>query len=247
MGVVLFPSMMSNETCAKCGAELLAGARFCRRCGEPSRPFDRSSMTEAETRVFQATEDRSAKTQYHDPRPTGPSYLAPNETATSPASASSDPEHSRLKRHGILWASAILVVVLLLFGVVMALKWNRTSSSPTPTTRIDVPPSTGIVPPVPSVPPEPATTGKRSASELDYPGADVTMEMTRGEEGGIRQLRTSDSFDKVVAWYKEKLKPINTTIVDGKAILPGRGTTAIIKSEGGETTILLTQGVDQSP
>lgn len=237
--------MKSSGTCGNCGAELLADARFCRRCGAPSQAFDRSSVTEAETRVFQSTDDRTAQTQYHDPRPTGPSYMAPNEAGFPHSPTSMEPGPARVKRHGILWASAILVVLLFLFGGALALKWSRTSTAPAPTTKIEVPPETGVAPPVVPQPPQPPTVEKGNGSGLIYPGAYVTMEMTRGVEGGVRQLRTSDSFDKVVSWYTEKLKPSRTLRKGNSAILTGERTTAVIKGGDGETTVLLTEGIDQ--
>jgi hypothetical protein len=224
---------------------LLAGARFCRRCGTPSRAADQSSVSEAETKVLQATDDRSAQTQYHDPRPTGPSYIAPNEAGFPHAPTAMEPEPTRVKRHGILWASAILVVLLFLFGAALALKWSRTSTVPAPTTKIEVPPETGVAPPVAPQPPQPPAVEKGNGSGLIYPGAEVTMEMTRGAEGSVRQLRTKDSFDKVVAWYTDKLKPTNETKIADKAILSGKNTTAIISQDDDETSILLKEGIDQ--
>jgi hypothetical protein len=71
------------------------------------------------------------------------------------------------------------------------------------------------------------------------------MEMTRGEEGGIIQLRTNDSFEKVVDWYVGKLNPSRTIRKGDSAVLTGATTTAVIKDNEGETSILLTNGVDQ--
>jgi ribosomal protein L40E len=236
---------MSSEKCARCGVDLLSGAKFCRKCGEPASSPLRPSVTEAETRVFQATPERGARTEYHDPRPTGPSYLAPNEFTSAPSFAPTESDHPRLKRHGILWATAILVFVLLLFGVVVAVKWKGASSSSTPITKIDVPPPPVIAPPVPPLPRQPPGTEPGIRDGLNYPGAEITMEMTRGGEGGVRQLRTIDSIDKVVAWYTEKLKPTNSIRKPGTAILTGENLTVEIKDGGNETTVLLTEGIDQ--
>lgn len=224
---------------------MLAGARFCRRCGQASRPYERSDATEAETKVLQPTAERGAQTQYHDPQPTGPSYLAPNDTASpqSPAHTISDPP--RLGRHGILWASAILVIVILFFALGMAIKWSRTPSRTTTATAPEAPPTTGVAPPIPPEAPQPTTAEKGDATDLNYPGAEVTMEMTRGVEGGVRQLRTKDPFDKVVAWYTDKLKPTNPLKTKDSAVLNGKNTTAVINNADDETTILLREGIDQ--
>lgn len=237
--------MMSSEGCANCGAELMAGAKFCRKCGAPSRAVSQSSVTEAETRIFQATDDHTAQTQYHDSRPTGLSYLAPRENVSPNPQTTSALQPVRVKRHGILWASAILFVLLLMFGGVLTLKWFRTSAVPASATKIDTPPQTGIAPPVAPQPPQPPTVGTGSGSNLIYPGAEITMEMTRGVEGSVRTLRTKDSVDKVIAWYTEKLKPSNINKSDSIAVLTGTNATAVITSDDGETNVVLKEGIDR--
>jgi len=244
-GIVSFASMTSNGTCASCGLELLVGAKFCRRCGAPSGLVAGSSVTEAETRLFQATDNRQAQTQYHDPMPTGPSYLAPNEAGFLHPSATAGLEPARVKRHGILWASAILVVLLMMFAGALALRWSRTSSAPPPATKIDVPPPTGIAPPVVPQPPQPPAVAKANTSALIYPGAEITMEMTRGTEGSVRTLRTKDPIEKVIAWYTEKLKPENVARTEGAVVLNGSKATAVISNDEGETNVVLKEGVDR--
>lgn len=72
------------------------------------------------------------------------------------------------------------------------------------------------------------------------------MEMMRGNEGSVRQLTTKDSFDKVVAWYTDKLNPIENIKTPGpSAVLTGDEVTAVITAEGDETIILLTEGIDR--
>lgn len=71
------------------------------------------------------------------------------------------------------------------------------------------------------------------------------MEMTRGVEGSIRQLRTKDSVEKVVAWYTGKLKPLKTVKTEGSAILNGNDATVVITVEDGDTMILLKEGIDK--
>lgn len=237
--VVLLASM-SSHTCSSCGAELIAGGRFCRRCGQPSSTFERGSITEAETRVFEQTAERGQQTQYYDQRPTGPSYIAPNDPSHPNPAAVHDLATPRVKRHGILWGSAIVVVLLLLFGIVLAVRFSQTPSTPAPATQIEIPP-----PPVAPEPPRPPSVQQGGNSALVYPGAEVIMEMTRGEEGGVRQLRTSDTFEKVVDWYEGKLNPARVIRKGASAILTGDKITAVIKGSEGETTILLTEGIDQ--
>jgi len=243
--VVLFGYMTSSGTCTNCEAELLVGAKFCRRCGAPSGFVTGSSVTEAETRLFQATDDRQAQTQYHDPMPTGPSYLAPNEAGFLHPFATAGLEPARVKRHGLLWASAILVVLLMMFAGALALRWSRTSSAPPPATKIEVPPPAGIAPPVVAQPPQPPAVAKANTSALIYPGAEITMEMTRGTEGSVRTLRTKDPIEKVIAWYTEKLKPENVVRTEGAVVLNGSNATAVISNDDGETNVVLKEGVDR--
>lgn len=66
------------------------------------------------------------------------------------------------------------------------------------------------------------------------------MDMTRGDGGSLLQLRTTDSYEKVIDWYIEKLKPRETTKMPGpSAILKSDKILSIIASEGGNTMIML--------
>lgn len=239
---------MMNNVCAKCGAELLAGARFCRRCGQPS-PFDGASVIEAETRVFNDTaERRAAETQYYDQRPTGPGYLSPDEMK-SPAAATQGLESARRKRNVVIMSSVIILVAIIALTILAAIKLT---SNPVPTTPIATKPQVPAPPTVPQPPqpptvPQPPTAETGKANALDYPGAEVTMEMTHGAEGSMRQLRTSDSFEKVVAWYTTKLNPSEKirTPEGPTAVLKGQQATAIITSDEEGTQILIKKGIDQ--
>lgn len=224
---------------------MLAGAKFCRRCGAPSKAFDRSSVTEAETRVFQATDDRSSQTRNQDPRPTGPSYIAPNESAFPNQPATTALEQTRVKRHGLLWGSAIVIVLLFLLGCVLALKWVRSATTRATSTTIEAPPEPGTAPPIIPQPPQPPAVEQDADAALIYPGAQVTMAMTRGGEGSVRTLRTKDSAEKVIAWYTEKLKPEKVIKTGGAAVLTGTKASAVISNEDGETNVVLKIGIDR--
>jgi hypothetical protein len=99
-------------------------------------------------------------------------------------------------------------------------------------------------PPVPPVPPTPPAIGNSAISrEMVYPGSEITMELNGGEEGGsVIQLRTTDPLDKVVAWYKEKIKPVKTVNMIGPVtVLRGEGMAAIITGGGDGVSIVLKQ------
>lgn len=208
-------------------------------------------MTEAETRIFTDTAERAApETQYYNQRPTGPSYLAPSQTAMPQGTQTKALDEARSKRNRVILGSlfVLLLIVAITFVAAMSLSKKRAATTSTTTTRPEIPVPPGV--PQPPVPPVPPTAGTTAVTALDYPGAEVTMEMTRGNEGSIRQLHTSDSFDKVVAWYKDKLKPsdpITTRDKDGSsAVLNGAAATAIVTSDEEEgTQILLKKGIDR--
>ncbi len=70
------------------------------------------------------------------------------------------------------------------------------------------------------------------------------MEITGEDEGHVLQLRTSDSLDKVVDWYIEKLKPTKVVRMKERTpqvILEADETNVVINENGDGTTIMLTQ------
>jgi hypothetical protein len=212
--------------------------------------FERGSVTEAKTRVFEQTAERGQQTQYYDQRPTGPSYMAPHEMSSPQTATTTGLASSGRKRRGILIGSALFIVMLI--GLTFAaVYWSSKFSSPATIAVPEAPPPITVQPPqvlqVPQ-PPQPPSTGKGSASALDYPGAKETMTMTR-PEGGMRVLTTTDSFDKVVAWYVERIKPTQNIRTPGtrNVVLIGDKITVDINAEDedGETKITLLEGVDR--
>jgi hypothetical protein len=104
---------------------------------------------------------------------------------------------------------------------------------------------------MPPSPPEPPGTAKPSQAKtsLDpsfiYPGATVTMDVVGGAEGKVTQLQTSDSFNKVVDWYVEKLQPKHQVSIPGGKIMESENFVALITSSGNETSIMLTHKSDK--
>ncbi|MGH9945006.1 MAG: zinc ribbon domain-containing protein [Pyrinomonadaceae bacterium] len=73
---------MLNITCAKCGAELAEGAKFCRQCGEPLLlpAAGAGDLHEAATQTFEPFGEGSGVThQLNPPQPTSPNYQASEE------------------------------------------------------------------------------------------------------------------------------------------------------------------------
>lgn len=231
---------MSSITCTSCGAEIVAGSRFCRRCGQPAPPQARasSSVLEAETRVFAPPTDYATPTQHINSPLTGPAYIAPAQTPTPPAPATQPlkPSGSTVKFALIGLVLLFLLLIPVSFGVMHLLKSRTSQPQPPPV----------AAPEIPRPPQPPAPVGPASAdSELIYPGAETTLNIIeRGK--GVLQLRTSDPFDKVVAWYVDKLKLTKTTKVPGLniTVLNGEGINVVITGGGDQTEIIINQGGD---
>lgn len=247
--------MQPTVACANCGAEIPVEARFCRSCGQPSARFKQESVTEGTTRLLE-TQER--------PQPPPPAYEVyerPGELAqattrlppqTNPTSHTLEP--TRKPTNWVL-ISAIIVAALALIatGLIIGLR-SRTATPTPPIVKPGAPPVPPAVPP--PAPPPPPTTGVTEGGTINpsliYPGAKTLMQVTGGSDGNVIQLQTSDSFDKVVDWYKDKLKPEqiiqsndqNTGMPGRSVILPGKEVTAIINSQGDVTNVMLAQEDD---
>lgn len=243
--------MQPTVPCTKCGAEIPAEARFCRSCGQPSARFNPESVTEGTTRLLETPER---------PQPQPPAqevYERPGELAQAtnrlppqgiPTSRTLEP--SRKPTNWVL-ISAIIVaaIALIATGLLIGLR-GRTATPTAPPVVAPGPPPPGQPPLPPSLPQPPTGVTEGGISPaLIYPGAKTVMRITGGSEGNVIQLQTSDSFDKVVNWYKEKLKPtqvieqgdLNAGIPGRAVILPTEIVTAIITAQGDATSIMLTQ------
>ena len=68
------------------------------------------------------------------------------------------------------------------------------------------------------------------------------MEMMRGAEGDVLQMRTKDSPEKVTDWYVAQLKPTKHIQLPGRtAVLHAGKITAVITAADSETQILIKQ------
>jgi len=209
---------MSSVPCTNCGAEISPGTKFCRRCGQPS--LDTASVSEATTRVFEATAERkAAATESWNAQPTGPAYLSPSSRPAAPTPPPYDAttkglEPTRGQKHQIWLAISIISVLLAVFvAVAIGTKIKLRKAATTQMPPVVVLPETGLpAPPAPPGPPpppieEPPAAGTSVAtSELMYPGAETVMDMKSSRDNFL-ELRSNDPLDKVVEWYVAKLKP----------------------------------------
>lgn len=239
---------MSNATCTNCGATLIVGAKFCRQCGRLAPATNAQSVTEATTRTLRTPVDFSAQpTNVFNAQPTSPAYLAPGQTPQPPVyTTNSLEQRGRSKSNAWLISllAALLVISLIasLFALgIIKLNSSRTATPQPPSITVPEPPTT-TVPDVPP-PPQPPPTGNDSNSisrAFIYPGAETMMDMTRAGGVNLLQLKSKDSYQKVLDWYIAKMKPQDISRLPGQnAILKSDKLMAIINSTNEGTMIML--------
>ena len=238
--------MQQTTICTSCGAEMLGEARFCRRCGQASTQFKPESVTEGTTRILETPESNKIFGQefyeQHGSLAQQTSRISPQANQTVRSLTTETKPQNWLLLSTILFASLALIATVLFFTL-----RNRTApvASPPVVIKPEIPP----VPPQPPSLPQTGLPGSGTIShEFVYPGAEILTEVSSGNEGHVLQLRTSDAPDKVVEWYTEKLKPMNTVRENKngvRVILRASQMVAVINSEGSETSVLLHQGGDQ--
>lgn len=250
---------MSSVPCTSCGAEISPGTKFCRRCGQPS--LDTASVSEATTRVFEATAERRAQpTENWNAPPTGSAYLSPGgggmgaPSQTSPPDADTKSLATTGGHKKQVWLALSIVALLILMFAAAAIGTmikvaRKAATRQTP--PVVVRPETGLPPqpPAPPAPPfgnEPPAAGATvPTSELMYPGAETVMDMKSSRDNFI-ELRTNDPVNKVIDWYTAKLKPSEVMRSGGtEAILRTGRTSVIISTRGNLTDILIKQGVER--
>lgn len=239
---------MSSITCTKCGAEIVAGSRFCRRCGLPAPLAARdssnsinNSVLEAETRTFATPTDYATPTQHINPPVTGPAYMTPGQTPMPPSAPTKPLKPSGSTAKFVLIGLLLMLLIVPISFAVVKVLMGRASQPQPPVVA---------TPEIPRPPQPPAIRGGSTLANnaLIYPGAEVVMNVSgrgEGHEGRVLQLRTRDPLDKVVDWYAEKLKP-NSNMVkvpgDAMTILRGEGINVVITTNDAQTEIIINEG-----
>lgn len=240
--------MQQTSPCSNCGAEIPLEARFCRSCGKASPRVSRESVTEGTTRLLETPERPAAQPAPGFPteRP-GELAQATNRLPPQGAETSRGLDVNRKPTNWLL-ISVIVVAALALIATSLFIGL-RSRSAPAATPVVTTPGIPPVLPPPPpSLPPPPPAIGVAEGTispTLIYPGAKTVLRSTGGREGDVIGLQTSDSFDKVVNWYKEKLgsgQMIEDNERGHSVILPSKQVTVIINQEGKATGILLTKG-----
>jgi hypothetical protein len=150
----------------------------------------------------------------------------------------------------ILILGAMVMALLLALGLTVAFLTMNEDSEPAvapPVVSIPAPPNPPARPDAPQPPPPPPLPGGATALDqtLIYPDAEVIMNMSQRDGGGVTQLRTSDPVDKVAAWYEQRVavtKRVN--IPGGNVVLRWNEGTVIITGAGGQTSIVIKHGAD---
>jgi hypothetical protein len=245
---------MASVPCTNCGAALTPGTKFCRKCGQPS--LDAASVSEASTRIFEATAERAAPAQTWGAQPTGPAYIAPSgagpiQDATTRSLEQDAGNTLKSKLFIPVLVLLLLMVTALAVGLLlMGRGATSTTTAPPQTPPVVTQPGTDLPPPPPPpvAPPfeEQPTAGPTvPSSQLKYPGAETVLDMKTGRENML-ELRTDDAANKVIDWYVDKLKPTQTIRPQGgEAILRTGRTTVIISGRGEATDIIIRQGAEQ--
>jgi hypothetical protein len=216
-------------------------------CGQPS--LDTTSVSEAATRVFEATAERpAAQTQAWQSQPTGPAYMSP--AGASPlkdaATRSLEPTGQSQKKSWLVLSFALIfLAVVFTFAVGMMLRGRMATTTPTQTPPVVTVPDTGLPPPPPppAAPPAPGTS--TPTSDLVYPGAQTIMDMKTGS-GNFLQLSTTDPVDKVVDWYVTKVKGAEIFRTPEAGAVLRAGETQIVISPGSKgSSIIIKQGSEK--
>ncbi|MGH9907172.1 MAG: zinc-ribbon domain-containing protein, partial [Pyrinomonadaceae bacterium] len=108
---------MNTSRCSQCGAELIAEARFCRRCGVTVVAHEVTSSSELPTAILGEVDKHS--TQRLDPRPTSPRHSA----FVSGESASGPVAKSGRKFPATLLLAAMLAVIVV--GIISSAAYLR--------------------------------------------------------------------------------------------------------------------------
>ena len=238
---------MSNIFCANCGAQIVEGARYCRRCGVAAPSPRAAESSEAVTRTFVAAEPRQTRDVHAGV--TAPAYLAPPEmSAAEPASQTrslagqaAGAKSSRKFPFVILAGLVLLVLGGLVAAGISSQFWGKTA------VRRIVKAKDKEKPAIPPVPPAPPKVGPVAPapdlSALTYPGSEVRMNISGGDEGGVLQLHTEDAFDKVAEWYAAKLDTTSRVFVKSRhMVLEKDGTSVVISGKPDGTNIILSRG-----
>lgn len=206
-----------------------------------------ASVTEATTRTLEMPNDPFTP---HAAAPPTTQNATRNQTRvmqnTAPmpsAPATQNIGKQPCRKSGLRRLAFIVIALLLLFSFAPVALWRIFSHR-----RVVImkPPKVAI-PAVPSAPaappaiPAPPASGD-AADALIYPNAAILQKVVTDGDVKVLRLQSGDSFDSVLKWYEDKLKPEEKVLKpnDGNAVLKGDDATAVIRRAGDRTEIIIT-------
>ena len=225
---------MADVWCSFCGAGIADSAKFCRACG---RALDPSELT---TRNLETDSRFQHPTAHVQQAITTPAYLAPSQVPAAPSTndLAKKPQSLAL----IITLAALVGVLLFALALFVFLRFDSGTLTPD-VSVVSIPTPPPGAPPPPPPPPVPGDTA--ISDSLAYPGAKTVMNINSARGKSVLQLQTTDSPSKVVAWYKDKLKPTqNVDLPFGNSILKNADTTVVITAVEDGTNILISRGED---
>jgi hypothetical protein len=173
---------------------------------------------------------------------TTPAYLAPSQVPAAPSTN----DLAKKPQSRVLIITLAALVGVLLFALALVLFMRFDSGTPTPDIPVVSIPVPTPPPGAPPPPPPPPVLGDTAISNsLAYPGAKTLMNVNSAGGKSVLHLHTTDSPSKVVAWYKDKLKPTqDVSLPFGNSILKSGDTTVVITGVEDGTNILISRGED---
>lgn len=234
-------------TCTNCGAELSSEARFCRNCGQRSSRYNPESVTEGTTRLLETPERPPIFGQQLDEQPGSLAHATSHIPQQATTTRGLEPV-PKSQNHTVLLLSVALIAVFALLVTVLLIKTQGRAGSvapPVPTVVLGGGAPVIQPPPPPGPPSATVIHGGPVDPTLFYPGARTVMEITGEDEGHVVQLQTSDTLDRVAAWYINRLKPSKIVRMNGsQVVLESEEMSVVINSGGNSTNIILKQGDD---
>ncbi len=208
-----------------------------------ARDMEGASVTEGTTRTLPPPFENTAQTQGQNFKTAETAHLVTIPSATSlPTAPITQDFQAPLpprRRTVLLLSLALSGVLLLAFAALLGLWYSgRSAAVNTP------PPVISVQPPVPP-PAPPPLPGSNAAgtipNRLMYPNATVTQQVVSVGSPSMMQLTSADSFERILAWYEERLEASEKVITPGaNAVLRSSEATVIIMSDGSESQIMIT-------
>jgi hypothetical protein len=204
---------MSSLICQNCRTEIVPGTNFCRSCGAP---IDSAEASEMQTAVLDQG-GVTPTTQRLEARPTSGAGDPPDRAAADPRAL---PLHSvnvytSQARPASRRAIVFVAVIVLALigGGALFLAKHR------------------------------AGTSKQISQQLNYPGARTIINLANEDGSGVLQMETTDTIEKVAAWYATTLKPTKTMRVTAKTVIMKNDnlTATIVSGDEGGTSIVIKQ------